>query len=99
MLTHLKSHGALLNVVKPEYLLEIEDFQRILQARAGKSRTPDDEDQVDQWKVVQNNFALVTKQAWNVVLSQVSITGRSAYRSKYLKLYEVKKFGLCECER
>lgn len=48
ILTHLKPHRALLNVVKPHYLLDLEDFRLITQTRAAKFHTLDEEHQVEQ---------------------------------------------------
>ncbi|GMH42128.1 hypothetical protein BSKO_10047 [Bryopsis sp. KO-2023] len=72
MVTHLKSHGALLNTVRPELLLEAEDFQRIMLGRATKASTLEEEDAIDLWKVVEENFELFSKQAWSTLFLQIT---------------------------
>eukprot|EP00798_Chlamydomonas_sp_ICE-L_P019407 gene19407-26065_t len=47
LLTFLKAHGAMLNVVKPEMLLDAEDLDRLLSSRGHTASTPEEEDAVD----------------------------------------------------
>ena len=53
LLTHLKSHGALLNSVKPEMLLDTDDFSRIMHSRTSKLLSgegdPSEADRLAHW--------------------------------------------------
>ncbi|GFR48568.1 hypothetical protein Agub_g10470, partial [Astrephomene gubernaculifera] len=72
VLVFLKSHGCLLNQVKPEMLLEYDDFCRVMNERS--SAAPDHSDQLealDMWAEVECNFDVVSSQAWNALVLQV----------------------------
>ena len=53
LLTHLKSHGALLNSVKPEMMLDTDDFSRIMHTRTSKLLSgegdPSEADRLAHW--------------------------------------------------
>lgn len=83
LLTYLKSNGFLLNVVKPELLLDIDDFQRLLQAKSSKVVTLEDEDLLEHWQKLANNFDWVSSQAWSVLIAQV-LQIRSAIKFIFL---------------
>ena len=74
MLVFLKGHGALLNAIKPEMLLEFEDFKRVLDARANKATTEEENEAVGLWEEVELNFSTVSAQAWNMLIFQVLIS-------------------------
>ncbi len=87
LLAFLKSHGALLNGVKPEMLLESEDFGRVLSQRTSAAATADDEVELEQWALLEASFDAVSAQAWNALLSQlfkVFVLSRVTIRSMRL---------------
>ncbi len=62
LLVHLRSAGAAVNAVKPEYLLTEDDFDRVLDRRAAVALaiSPEaEEDLLDSWQVGQRTGALV----------------------------------------
>lgn len=72
-LTHMQAQGALLNAVKPEYLLPEADFTRLMEDRtAAAAGNPDLEEQLDYWAAVEVSFGAYSAMAWNCVLLQVS---------------------------
>ena len=71
MLVFLKAHGALLNAVKPEMLLEFEDFKRVLDSRANKATTEEQNEAIELWGEVELNFSTISAQAWNILVFQV----------------------------
>ncbi|GLI64998.1 hypothetical protein VaNZ11_008424 [Volvox africanus] len=81
----LKSHGCLLNAVKPEMLLEYEDFCRVMNERS--TAAPDNSDELealDMWSEVEANFQVVSAQAWNSMVLQifkVFVLGRVTLKS------------------
>jgi len=84
ILAFLKSHGALLNAVKPEMLLEHEDFTRVLNTRSSKAAEPAELEKIDMWQDVDENFETVSQQAWNSVIAQifkVFVLGRVTLKS------------------
>lgn len=71
-LTHLQAQGALLNSVKPEYLLPEADFTRLMEDRtAAAAGNPEEEEQLDYWAAVEASFGAYSAMAWNCVLLQV----------------------------
>ena len=75
LLTHLKAHGALLNAVKPEMMLDSEDFSRVMQARMAKissagTSDPSEADRLGHWVALDTAFLQVSSAAWRVVLLQ-----------------------------
>lgn len=56
LLSFLKSHGALLNAIKPEFLLDEDDFLRIVQSKSSKASTPHEEDQANFWQQMLDRF-------------------------------------------
>lgn len=73
-LTHLQAQGALLNSVKPEYLLPEADFARLLEDRtAAAAGNTDEEEQLDHWAAVEASFGAYSAMAWNCVLLQVGM--------------------------
>lgn len=96
LLVFLKSHGALLNAVKPEMLLEYEDFDRILNARSNQATAPEQLDAIDLWSDIENNFQTVSAQAWNMVIMQtfkVFVLGRITLKG-FKTLPGVEQTGL-----
>lgn len=71
MLTFLKSHGALLNAIKPEYLLEFEDLRRVVEARVARAATVAEEETARLWEQVEAGFKEVSRRSWNAILLQV----------------------------
>ena len=75
LLQHLTSMGALLSTTKPEFLLDNDDFARLLAMRETQG---EEETLMDArlgltfWEEVEANFMAVSKRAWNAVLSQVA---------------------------
>ena len=77
MLNFLKSHGALLNVVKPEFLLELEDFRgwvaNKMQRVADGFSAGEDGDTPESVALLQQTearFGLVSKVSWTAVVMQ-----------------------------
>jgi hypothetical protein len=66
-----QSHGALLNAVKPEMLLDLEDFGRILTARDSNASSEHEKEGIALWGEVELNFATISAQAWNMLIFQV----------------------------
>eukprot|EP00798_Chlamydomonas_sp_ICE-L_P015727 gene15727-21848_t len=71
LLVFLKGHGALLNAVKPEMLLDAEDLARVLTGRSNKAVKPEELDALDKWDALEEQFDLISTQAWNSVVTQV----------------------------
>jgi len=63
--------GALLNAIKAELLLEYDDFCRVINYRAEKAATPLEEDAVEGWLAIENDFNTLSQRAWNTVATQV----------------------------
>lgn len=75
ILGHLRAHGALVNSVKPEYLLDEADFGRVMEARtAAAAGNPEQEQALELWAPVELAFGSYSTQAWNCVLLQVRDT-------------------------
>jgi hypothetical protein len=71
-LTHLQAQGALVNAVKPEYLLPEVDFTKLMEDRtAAAAGNPELEEQLDYWAAVEASFGMYSAMAWNTVLLQV----------------------------
>eukprot|EP00898_Chlorokybus_atmophyticus_P004603 jgi/Chlat1/5143/Chrsp33S08970 len=73
LLVHLRSCGALLNAVKPEFLLDLEDFKRVLAAREqdkDKDKAVDETD-IAHWRRLEGVWAHVSAAAWYTVATQV----------------------------
>lgn len=71
-LTHLQAQGALVNAVKPEYLLPEADFTKLMEDRtAAAAGNPELEEQLDYWAAVEASFGMYSAMAWNTVLLQV----------------------------
>ncbi|KXZ50888.1 hypothetical protein GPECTOR_14g137 [Gonium pectorale] len=85
VLVFLKSHGCLLNAVKPEMLLDFEDFCRVMNERSTHATDNDDElEALEMWAEVENNFPIVSAQAWNALVLQmfkVFVLGRVTLKS------------------
>ncbi|KAK9828703.1 hypothetical protein WJX72_001600 [[Myrmecia] bisecta] len=71
LLAFLKSHGALLNTVKPELLLDLEDFRSILAKRDAKASTAAEQEAVDHLYDLEDDFDVLSFMAWNAVMFQV----------------------------
>lgn len=72
ILAHLRAHGALVNAVKPEYLLEPVDFELLMEARsAAAAGNPEQEAAQELWGPVEQSFGEYSARAWNCVLLQV----------------------------
>ncbi|MEW5300161.1 MAG: hypothetical protein WDW36_003110 [Sanguina aurantia] len=71
VLLFLKRHGALLNAVKAEMLLEEDDFVRVLNDRTNQSSGVEETEAVDLWGDVEQNFDAVSNQCWTNVMLQV----------------------------
>ncbi|KAF6261116.1 hypothetical protein COO60DRAFT_1637017 [Scenedesmus sp. NREL 46B-D3] len=72
ILAHLRAHGALVNAVKPEYLLDPADFELLMQARsAAAAGNPDQEAAQELWDPVEQGFGAYSARAYNCVLLQV----------------------------
>jgi hypothetical protein len=72
ILAHLRAHGALVNAVKPEYLLEPADFELLMEARsASAAGNPEQETAQELWAPVEQSFGEYSARAWNCVLLQV----------------------------
>ena len=67
LLTFLKGHGALLNPVKPEFLLDLEDFKRV----KGITEPLEEDTPRTFWHDMCDGFAVVSEQAWTSVMLQV----------------------------
>ncbi|PNW70067.1 hypothetical protein CHLRE_17g704300v5 [Chlamydomonas reinhardtii] len=85
VLVFLKSHGCLLNAVKPEMLLEFDDFCRVMNERSTAATDNHDElEALEMWAEVESNFDLVSGQAWNATIMQifkVFVLGRVTLKS------------------
>ncbi|KAK3255401.1 hypothetical protein CYMTET_35412 [Cymbomonas tetramitiformis] len=75
ILTHLKSFGALLNPIKPEFLLDVEDFRRILSGMEAKLELMPQPcalgDALVHWQAVEEHWPVVSAGAWHNILYQV----------------------------
>jgi hypothetical protein len=72
ILAHLRAHGALVNAVKPEYLLEPSDFELVMEARsAAAAGNPEQEAAQELWAPAELSFGAYSARAWNCVLLQV----------------------------
>ncbi|KAJ3044775.1 Cilia- and flagella-associated protein 47 [Rhizophlyctis rosea] len=74
LLAHLISIGALLSPIKPEFLLQFDDFKRVSQMRidalkADQGYTFHDEDQ-EYIRKVEQHIGLIQKESWCLVLLQ-----------------------------
>ena len=69
MLTHLKTFGALLNDVKPEMLLDIEDFRRVVYTMEQKKEMADNPtpegDMLPHWSAMEANWPQVIASNWS----------------------------------
>jgi hypothetical protein len=75
-LIHLQAQGALLNSVKPEYLLPEAEFTRLMEDKtAAAAGNPEEEEQLDYWAAVEARFGAYSAMAWNCVLLQVRTSG------------------------
>ncbi|KAG2493472.1 hypothetical protein HYH03_008289 [Edaphochlamys debaryana] len=85
VLVFLKSHGCLLNAIKPEMLLEYDDFCRVMNERSTQATDNHDElEALDMWAEVESNFEAVSSQAWNATVLQifkVFVLGRVTLKS------------------
>lgn len=75
LIQHLASLGALLNTTKPEFLLDADDFARLLSMRetqGGEDTIKDARLGLLFWEQVEANFPAVSTRAWNAVLAQVA---------------------------
>ena len=71
-LNQMRAQGALLNAVKPEYLLPEGDFQKLMEDRAAAAAgNPELEDALDYYAAVEASFGAYSAMAWNCVLMQV----------------------------
>lgn len=71
-LNHLTSQGAVLNAVKPEYLLPVADFHKLVEDRTvAAAGNPDLEDALDYCAAVETSFGAYSAMSWNCVLLQV----------------------------
>ena len=80
LLVLLKAHGAFLNAVKPEMLLDAEDLNRVLNARETSASSSSEVDAIEAWADVEAQFENISKQAWTSVLLQtwkVFVLGRA----------------------
>lgn len=71
MLVQLRAQGALINAIKPEHLLEFEDFSRIITVRTENVNTVAEEDVVAGWMQVEDAFSTYSSQAWHTLISQM----------------------------
>lgn len=77
LIQFLASLGALLNTTKPEFLLDTDDFARLLSMREVQSGQ-DQESARDArvgltfWEQVETSFGMVSVRAWNAVFAQVA---------------------------
>lgn len=79
ILTHLRAHGGLVNSVKAEYLLDMDDFDRIMDDRtAAAAGNADQEQALELWAPVEQSFGVYSAQAWNAILLQVGVTSQWA---------------------
>jgi len=77
ILSHLKSYGALLNMVKPEFLLDLDNYRRIVGGMESKvallTRPTADSDQLVHWQSLceEDKWLQVSTSVWYSVLFQV----------------------------
>ncbi|GAX74871.1 hypothetical protein CEUSTIGMA_g2317.t1 [Chlamydomonas eustigma] len=84
LLVFLKAHGALLNAVKPEMLLDLESFEKIMTARTHKVKTAEESASLGLWDDVELNFNTISAQAWNMVILQafkIFVLGRVSLKT------------------
>jgi hypothetical protein len=82
ILAHLRAHGALVNAVTPEYLLEPGDFELVMEARsAAAAGNPEQEAAQELWAPVEQSFGAYSARAWNCVLLQVGLRGACRRRA------------------
>lgn len=71
-LSHLATAGALVNSVKPELLLDSQDFDRLADARgAAAAGDAAAEEALDAWADMETRFDELAARSWNTVLLQV----------------------------
>ena len=69
VLTMLRSYGACLNFVKPEFLLDHEDFKRIVASREVSGKLS--KNVIREWKALEERFAAVSSYCWTSLIFQV----------------------------
>ena len=69
ILTFLRSYGAHLNFVKPEFLLDLEDFKRIISSREVSGKLS--KNVIQEWKNIENRFSAVSSYCWTSLAFQV----------------------------
>ncbi len=70
----LQVRGALVNAVKPELLLDEDDLDRVLTARAEGAASAEDEEALEALQLMEAAWEMHSVQAWNTVLLQVRST-------------------------
>ncbi|KAJ3084382.1 Cilia- and flagella-associated protein 47, partial [Quaeritorhiza haematococci] len=75
LLNHLKSMGALLNAVKPEFLLSPDEYRTLVQQRVDQMKSEAGsfvhDELLQHHQVVQNHFDVISKEAWCTLLLQI----------------------------
>jgi hypothetical protein len=86
MLTHFKTFGALLNDVKAEQLLELEDFHRLIMNMEQRQQIADNPtpegDMIPHWHKLEADWPNVSASAWYKVTYQVNLRKRRRRKKK-----------------
>ena len=69
ILTFLRSYGAFLNFVKPEFLLDLDDFKRIVSSREVSGELS--QNVIKEWRKIENRFSAVSSYCWTSLIFQV----------------------------
>ncbi|QDZ22861.1 hypothetical protein HOP50_09g54090 [Chloropicon primus] len=69
ILTFLRSYGAALNFVKPEFLLDVEDYKRIISAREVSGKIS--KNIMKEWENIEKRFDAVSSYCWTALTFQV----------------------------
>ena len=71
ILIFMKGHGALLNSLKPEYLVDADDMRRIVSHKQQRATDDFELQQVEPWRRLEEHFPRVSRWAWGIMLQQL----------------------------
>lgn len=71
LLIFMKGHGALLNSLKPEYLVDVDDLRRIVSTKHQQAADEFELHHLEPWKQLEEKFSQVSRWAWSIMLQQL----------------------------
>ena len=71
LLIFMKGHGALLNCLKPEYLVGVDDLRRIVSTKTQRAADEFELQSLEPWRRLEDSFARVSAWAWGMMLQQL----------------------------